>query len=113
MRRVQGQVPELKLVSFTVDPERDTPAVLDRYAGRFDAERDRWHFLTGSMQRLHDLSRNVFHLGDVDGKLEHATKMALVDRRGKIRGYYASDAKEDVERLILDAAALVKESKNR
>ncbi|MCP5117733.1 MAG: SCO family protein, partial [bacterium] len=69
MRRIQARVedlPNVRLVSFTVDPETDTPEALAEYAGKFHAQPGRWFFLTGETETLHQLNRHAFLLGDVD-----------------------------------------------
>lgn len=102
MRQVQSAAPGAKLLSFTVDPEHDTPAVLSEYAKRYKAEPGRWTFLTGSREALHHLKREVFKLGSVDGSLNHSTRLLLVDGRGQIRGYYGTDEDSPVRRLSTD-----------
>ena len=89
MRRVQlSTTPNISLVSFTVDPQHDTPPVLAQYARHFTADPARWHFLTGESSRLTDLGLNVFKLNSVDGSLTHSTRFVLVDGARRIRGYY-------------------------
>jgi protein SCO1/2 len=113
MRQVQKTFPgrdDFKLVSMTVDPKRDTPAALADYARKFSAEPGRWFFLTGEMEQLHNLSRNVFLLGDVTGDLEHSTRFVLVDRESRIRGYYHSSDSESIQQLIGDISVLLKET---
>ena len=75
MRQVQEAVrnlTEVKLVSFTVDPVRDTPQVLAVYAKRFQAEPSRWLFLTGEQAVLRKLQRDGFHMSTSDD-LSHST----------------------------------------
>jgi protein SCO1 len=96
--------PNLRFVSFTVDPDRDTPAALADYARRFRADTSRWSFLTGPRAALHDLCRKAFLLGDVDGSLEHSTKFVLVDSRLRIRGYYDSGDAASLQQLVADSA---------
>src|SRR5581483_3021130 len=62
MHQVQKALPGIDLVSFTIDPKTDTPAVLKEYAGHFEAA-DRWHFLTGPEATLQHLCKDVFMLG--------------------------------------------------
>ncbi len=100
---------DFKLVSLTVDPQRDTiPAIAD-YARMFNAEPDRWFFLTGPMSELNRLCRNVFLLGNVDGKLDHSTRFVLVDRKRQIRGFYISGDSESMQQLVRDIQVLLKE----
>jgi cytochrome oxidase Cu insertion factor (SCO1/SenC/PrrC family) len=56
----------LRLVSISVDPDRDTPAVLSQYAERFNADPGRWVFLTGDKRAIYRLARDGFRLGIVD-----------------------------------------------
>jgi protein SCO1 len=102
-------LPDVRLVSFTIDPERDTPPVLTAYARRFRAEAGRWFFLTGPASALQNLNRNAFKLGDIDGTMTHSTRFVLVDRRGRIRGYYRTEEGESLEPLAADIQRLVKE----
>jgi protein SCO1 len=111
-RQIQTAFPgqdDLKLVSMSVDPERDTPEVLAEYARKFSAEAGRWYMLTGNMDALHNLSRNVFMLGDVTGDLEHSTRFVLLDRQSRIRGFYHSADSESMEQLMKDIRLLLKE----
>lgn len=57
---------DVRLVSFTIDPEQDTPEALAEYAARFGADRDRWLFLTGEKQAIYRLAQDGFHLSIVD-----------------------------------------------
>jgi protein SCO1/2 len=102
-------VEDVRLVSFTVDPDRDTPQVLAAYAARFEARPGTWFFLTGPRDALRQLSRNAFMLGDVDGNLQHSTRFALVDRSSKIRGFYLTAEEDAIPRLIADAKSLARE----
>jgi protein SCO1/2 len=99
----------IKLVSFTVDPERDTPEVLAAYAGKFQADGRRWFFLTGPTPTLQHLSRDVFTLGNVDSKLEHSTRFVLIDRKSRVRGFYLTSEPDSIPHLVADAKDLLKE----
>jgi len=109
MRHVQAAAPEVKLASFTVDPERDTPEVLAQYARRYHAQAGRWVFLTGEEARIHQLAREGFKLGSVDGSLTHSTRFVLVDIRGRIRGYYGTGENDGVTRLVRDIRRLARD----
>ncbi len=100
MRQVQQGAPQVQLVSFTIDPERDTPGVLAAYAKAHSANTDRWHFLTGAVPALNHLARDVFMLGNVDSTLTHSTRFVLVDRQSRIRGFYDTSEPESISRLI-------------
>lgn len=110
MRALQRDTDEsVKLISFTVDPERDTPQVLAAYAQRFNADGARWSFLTGSKEALNALDRDAFKLGTVGTEIEHSTRFALVDRKGRIRGYYGLTEKDPVDKIARDAKQLERE----
>jgi protein SCO1/2 len=102
------------LVSFTVDPEKDTPEVLHGYAEKFQARPERWDFLTGPKSALYNLSHDGFKLAVSDGSEEagvpvHSTRMVLVDRRGEIRGYYEATEPDAVTKLLADTSHLLRE----
>jgi protein SCO1/2 len=98
--------PDVKLISFTVDPAHDTPPVLAAYSKHFLAEPGRWWFLTGDRAILNDLGLNAFHLNGVDGSLNHSTRFVLVDRQMRIRGYYGTLEAGAVPRLLADIRQL-------
>jgi protein SCO1/2 len=100
---------DFKLVSMTVDPQRDTVPEIAQYARKFSAEPDRWFFLTGPMGELNTLCRNVFLLGNVDGNLDHSTRFVLVDRKRQIRGFYVSTDSGSIQQLVRDIQSLLKE----
>ncbi len=101
-------IKDLRLVSFTVDPARDTPAVLAKYADRYQAPAGVWYFLTGPQATLHNLARNVFLLGDVNGDLQHSTRFVLIDRQSRVRGYYLTSDDDAIPHLIADAKRVAK-----
>jgi protein SCO1/2 len=113
MRHVQQAVtgmPEVRLVSFTVDPERDTPAALAAYAARYHAEPARWRFLTGPRESLDRITRDDFKLSNVDGSLIHSTRFVLLDRQSRIRGYYGTEEDDPVAQLVRDIKRVLGES---
>ena len=109
MRGIQeatASTPAVKLISFTVDPEHDTPPVLAAYASHFKADPARWTFLTGDIARLNDLGLNAFKLNKVDGSLDHSTRFVLIDARRRIRGFYLSSDDEFPKNLLRDLRQL-------
>jgi protein SCO1/2 len=105
LKRVQAEtadLPNLRLVSITVDPDRDTPEALAAYARRYQAQPGRWYFLTGRKDLIRNLMSESFYLGYADSLQQHSTRFVLVDGRGKIRGFYDSFAKESISKLIED-----------
>lgn len=110
---------EVRLVSFSVDPEHDRPEVLTRYASRFGADPTRWSFLTGERAEIWALSRDGFKLGvgeapgNVDEPLFHSGRFVLVDRRGGIRGYYDALEDDGFASLLADLRLLAAEGAGR
>lgn len=97
----------VRMVSFSVDPERDTPQILAEYAAKFGADTDRWHFLTGDVETIHELAVEGFKVGSLDNPVIHSDKFILVDRAGVIRGYYTGSDSSDSLRLARDIALLL------
>lgn len=97
-------------VSFTVDPDRDTTEVLSKYASRFGADEQRWHFLTGEKDTIYKIANDGFKLAahqHGDG-FPHSTKFALVTPDGKVHDYYDSRFKPAIMRLRSDIRTLLK-----
>ena len=109
---------DLRLVSFSVDPEYDTPEVLTEYATHFGAQPERWAFLTGDRDAIYDLSIKGFKLavddqvdpGDYDHMIIHSTYFVLVDRAARIRGYYDGTDPERLAQLANDTTMLLREA---
>lgn len=97
---------DVRLVSISVDPQRDTPPVLNEFAHRFGGPTKQWIFLTGSPATVHLVAYQTFHVGDVIGKIEHSTKFVVVDKMGEIRGYYSSFDQDDISKMLTDVATL-------
>lgn len=105
---------KLGLVSFSVDPENDTPDVLTAYARQYGADLSSWRFLTGDLEVVRKTSEQGFKLA-LDGKptpgaadfgLFHGSHLVLVDAAGQIRGYYRTSEDEQMKQLLEDAARL-------
>src|SRR4051812_44734021 len=102
---------DVELISFSVDPEHDTPAVLRDYASRLNVQPGRWHFLTGDKGVIYRLSVDGFKLAAAEngdtGPI-HSTRMVLVDRDDVIRGYYDATDADAVTRLLADTNHLLR-----
>lgn len=111
MRQVQDGLAgtDARMISLSIDPARDTPPVLAKYAAFYSAKPGVWYFLTGGVDTLQRLDRDVFKLGDIDGSLDHSTRFILVDRSGRVRGYYLTEEQDAIARVISDAKVLLKE----
>ncbi len=100
----------LRLVSISVDPEFDTLEVLAKYSARYQAEEGRWFFLTGDKTVIHHLAKSGFLVGGVDDVTLHTTRFVLIDREGRVRGYYSSSDEDELQKLRNDARALLRET---
>lgn len=104
----------VRLVSFSVDPEHDTPPVLAEFAARYRAEAPRWRFLTGPRGEVERAVEDGFKIalerrGELAGgvpDLVHGVHFVLVDPSLRIRGYYDSDDAARLDRLVSDARSL-------
>jgi cytochrome oxidase Cu insertion factor (SCO1/SenC/PrrC family) len=113
MAALQEELPlkkGLRLVSISVDPERDTPEVLRSYAEAAGARKDLWLFLTGERAAIFKLAVEGFHMGSTSDPLLHSTRFALVDRQGRIRGYYDYADEGMMTRLRADVTRLIREN---
>ncbi len=117
MRDVQQRATQrrldLQLVTFSVDPEHDTPSVLTDFARRHGADLESWSFLTGDPERVHAVAKGfkVAFEGQADAGVDHfgilhGAHAVLVDRHLAIRGYYRIREAEERDRLLVDARSL-------
>ncbi len=103
---------DVRIASFSIAPEMDTPEVLRKYAERFHAS-DQWFFLTGDREKIYGLAHDVFTFAvkKVDDPADemayvHSTRIALVDRDGVVRGSFDTtnpdgSANEEVVQQVL------------
>lgn len=113
---------DVPIVSFSVDPENDTPEVLTKYGQTFGADFARWTFLTGDKAAIYELILKGFLLAVSDGAVSenetagpgvitHSTRFALVDQAGNVRGYYRGEEPSAAEEIVPDAARLLSEER--
>jgi len=110
--------PDLRLVSFSVDPEWDNPEKLSAYADRFGADTENWFFLTGNRKTIYDLAQDYFILGvgvvseeDRQKGAEaflHSQRFVLVGKDGRVINHYNSTDGEAMDRLVSDLGILLK-----
>jgi protein SCO1/2 len=104
-----------------VDPEKDTPKILARYAARFHADNQRWLFLTGNKNQIARLVEEGFHLPllaavrrqPAPSVIIHSPRFVLIDRDAQIRGSYDSRDRISMQRLKTDVANLLSGSVGR
>lgn len=100
---------DVRLVSISVYPEYDTPDVLKEYASQYDADTEKWLFLTGDESSVKNIIKDGFKIGDFEEIIFHSEKFALVDKNGTIRAYYNGMKSEDMKQLKKDISALLKQ----
>lgn len=114
--RARGLGQQFRLVSFSVDPQYDTPERLAAYAGQHRASPRTWKFLTGSFDQVKQTVVDGLKIAMADqppggeqdfASVMHGTHFVLVDRDGRIRGYYDSSDPGVVDRVLGDAAMLI------
>ena len=104
---------DFRMLSFTVDPERDSVARIGEYAHQLGILTDQWHLLTGDKKLLYRFARNQLFVTATDGDggpddFIHSDKIVLVDKAGHIRGYYDGTNSNEIEQLITDIRKLLK-----
>jgi protein SCO1/2 len=122
MKRIQSALPSdapIKLVSFTTDPAYDTPAVLQKYAARYGAGQGRWFFLTGEKSVIRQAAVDGLKLTVLDksaGEQEnsndlfiHSAKFVVIDKSGRIRGYFDGETDEGTAQALAAAKTLARE----
>ena len=125
-KRIRGLGDKAQIVTFTVDPDTDTPDVLYKFARKRNTNPYIWNFLTGSEADLQKIVVDGFKVpmgqkspiekvvGDQKVTLMdivHTEKVVLVDTKGQIRGYYSTD-KIGIDKLMIDLGLLVNDSFN-
>ena len=113
VQKALGAMPDVRLVSISVDPLKDTPDILRAYADRFKAG-DHWFFCTGEKEAIYGLAHDGFKLPIADGTSEggpvtHTTRLVLVDKSGAVRGFYEGTTEEGVQGVIRDLRRLLDE----
>ena len=107
----------VKFVSITANPAFDTPPVLQKYATRHAVDQTRWHFLTGIKRDVYGLSVGGLKFAVLDNEDKsnaenlfiHSTQFVLVDKRGKIRGYFEGTEDEERKQLLIAIKKLARE----
>ena len=116
MARVAKQYSNNKLLQFisiTVNPEYDTPEVLKKYAEKYNIPLSKWQFLTGSQDSIYKLARQSFMVDAINDTTKlniiHSPMLILLDPQKRIRGYYDSTNKEQVDKLANEIKVLIAE----
>lgn len=109
--------PNVVILSFTVDPEHDTPSVLKAYANKHNAISGKWYFLTGAKDSIYALARHSYFVTAMEGDgvvddFVHSEQVVLVDPQKHIRGFYDGTELTEVNKLIEDISMLQRENQN-
>ena len=102
----------IKFVSISVDPEIDTPAVLQEYADKFQADANRWFFLTSPIEYVVRVGTEKFFLSGVE-KRGHPDRFCLVNAEGDLEGSYVWLDQEEYDQLIVHANQLLEKSQTK
>lgn len=108
--------PRVKLVSHTLDPKRDNPSKLNKYAKKLNVRNDKWLFLTGDKDSLIDMAEKYFVTAfedeDAPGGINHSGLIVLVDTKKRVRASAIGTDPEDVTVLLKDIDKLLLEYEN-
>lgn len=104
----------LLILCHTVNPMHDTVEVLNAYGQKYEAKKNKWHFLTGDKKQIYDLAKTSYLVNafEDDGTPEgflHSELLLLIDKKGRIRGMYDGTDKVQVTKLIKDIKLLKQE----
>jgi protein SCO1/2 len=104
--------PKVRFVSITVDPERDTPAVLAQYARNHGANPAGWAFLTGTPAEIRDVGRGygIYARKNSGGDVDHTFLTSIVDQHGTLRVQYLG-IRFDPDEFLRDVRSLLPEAK--
>ncbi|WP_461044061.1 SCO family protein [Spirosoma harenae] len=106
--------PDVSILSHTIDPDHDTPAVLKQYATDMGVSGITWQFVTGDRERIYDMGENHYLVtaakdSTAPGGYIHSGAFILIDKQKHIRGMYDGTTKEGTQKLIQDIATLRRE----
>jgi len=109
-----AEMPDVLILSHTIDPEWDTVALLHDFAQRLGVESQRWHFVTGVKDSIYKIAQTSYYATAMEDRTEpdgfiHSGAFLLIDRMGRIRGKYDGTKDDDVNRLISDIKKLRRE----
>jgi protein SCO1/2 len=113
----KGKGKGVRFVSFSVDPENDTPPVLTAYAAKVGADAPRWTFVTGASDDIQKTVVDGFKVaiartdrGGGEHDILHGNWFAVGDARGNVRGYYITENDDDMAALLEDVIRLESEN---
>ncbi|WP_020595859.1 SCO family protein [Spirosoma panaciterrae] len=103
--------PDVRILSHTIDPEHDTPAVLKQYAQELGVTDTVWQFVTGDREKIYDIGENHYLVTagkdpKAPGGYIHSGAFVLIDKEKHIRGMYDGTTPEGTHKLIRDIQVL-------
>ncbi len=104
--------PSVRYLSHTIDPERDTPAVLKDFSDRIGVDNSIWKFVTAEIDYMYKLGQTSYMApmaSDAQTGFTHSGRFFLIDKERRIRGYYDGTDPASVDFLIADIPKLLKE----
>jgi protein SCO1/2 len=104
-------MPDVLILSHTIDPEHDTVALLHDFAERLGVSSAKWHFVTGEQDKIFQIAQTSYFATAMADATEpdgfiHSGAFLLIDKERRIRGKYDGTLEEDVNRLIVDIKRL-------
>jgi len=104
---------DFAILSHTIDPEHDTVEYLNGYAAKLGVnDNETWHFLTGKKEEIYELGTAAGYMVQVredptaEGGYIHSGAFILVDKEGRVRGFYDGTIPEKVDVLMNDIKIL-------
>ena len=117
MKKIQSKlenecIDDVELISYTVDPDRDSVERLREYANSYDVNFDNWNLLTGDQKTIYELGVNGYLVPNQEDALApggflHSEKMILIDQQQRIRGYYDGTDEENISKIVKDIKKLL------
>jgi len=112
--KATADMPDVKILSHTIDPEYDTVALLHDFADRLGVKSARWHFVTGVKDSIYKIAQTSYFATAMEDKTEpdgfiHSGAFLLIDKKQRIRGKYDGTKEEEVNKLIVDIQKLREE----
>lgn len=108
--------PDVMILSHSIDPDHDTPAVLNKYAQDLGVQGTQWEFLTGSKEKIYDIGQGSYLVtakedNTAEGGYIHSGAFVLVDKDRRVRGMYDGTTEEGTKKLMNDIDVLLAEYK--
>lgn len=109
--------PDVLIISHTIDPDHDTPKVLNQFAKDLGISGDQWQFLTGPKEKIYEIGQKSYMStakqdSTAEGGYIHSGAFILVDKDRHVRGMYDGTTEEGTKNLVADMKVLLDEYNN-